>query len=63
MTALFDKIYVSDDWPKNFLDAMIALPKKDQTRNRSDHRKNSLILHTGKIVAPILSKRLKSKTL
>ena len=35
---------------------MIALPKKC-----SDHRRISLISHTGKIVVRILSKRLESK--
>jgi hypothetical protein len=29
MTALINKIYMSGDWPKDFLDIkMIALPKK-----------------------------------
>ena len=57
MTALVNKIYVSGDWPKNFLDVtMIALPKEC-----SDHRTISLISHTGKITAGIPSKRLESK--
>ena len=31
MTALVNKIYMSGDWPKDFLDVtMIALPKKNQ---------------------------------
>ena len=57
MTALVNQIYVSANWPKDILDVtIIALPKKC-----SDHRKISLISHTGKIVARILSKRLESK--
>jgi len=40
---------------------MIALPKKNQTNKCSDHRTISLISHTRKIVACILSKRLESK--
>ena len=40
---------------------MIALPKKNQEKKCSDHRTISLISHTGKIVARILSKRLESK--
>jgi Reverse transcriptase (RNA-dependent DNA polymerase). len=39
---------------------MIALPKKNQAKKCSDHRKISLDSHTGKIVARILSKRLGS---
>ena len=35
--------------------------KKNQAKKCSDHRTISLILHTGKIVAHILSKRLESK--
>jgi Reverse transcriptase (RNA-dependent DNA polymerase). len=62
MTALVNKIYMSGDWPKDFLDAtMIALPKKNQAKKCSDHRTISLISHTGKIVARTLSKRLESK--
>ena len=62
MTALVNKIYISRDWPKNFLDIiMISLPKKNQAKKCSDHRTISLISHTGKIVAHILSKRLESK--
>ena len=62
MSALDNKIYMSGDWPNDFLDiTIIALPKKNQTKKCSDHRTISLISHTGKIVARILSKKLKSK--
>ena len=40
---------------------MIALPKKNQAKKCSNHRTISLISHTGKIVARILSKILESK--
>jgi Reverse transcriptase (RNA-dependent DNA polymerase). len=40
---------------------MIALPKKNQAKKCCDHRTISLISHTGKMVARILSKRLESK--
>ena len=51
MTALVNKIHMSGDWPKDFLDVtMIALPKKNQTKKCSDHRMISLILHTGNIL-------------
>ena len=34
LTALVNKIYISGDWPKDFLDVtMIALPKKNQAKN------------------------------
>ena len=62
MTALVNKIYMSGDWPKDFLDvSMIALPNKNQAKKCSDHKTLSLISHTGKIVALFLSTRLKSK--
>ena len=33
MTALFNKIYMSGDWPKDFLDVtMIALRKKNKNK-------------------------------
>ena len=50
MTVLVNNIYMSGDWPKDFLDVtMIALPKKNQAKECSDHRTISLISHTGKI--------------
>ena len=63
MNALFNKIYMTGDWPKDFLDVtMIALPKKIQGKKCSDHRTISLISHTEKIIARILSKSLESKS-
>ena len=57
MTALVNKVYMSGDWPKEFLDiTTIALPKKNQAEKFSNHRSISLISHTGKIVANIFSK-------
>jgi Reverse transcriptase (RNA-dependent DNA polymerase). len=62
MTALVNKIYMSGNWAKDFLDVtMIALTKKNQGKKGSNHRTISLISQTGKIVAHILSKRLESK--
>ena len=53
---------MNGDWPKDFLDVTkIALQKKNQAKNCSDHRTISLISHTGKIVARILNKRLEIK--
>ena len=60
--VLVNKIYISGDWPKDFLDVtMIKLLKKNQAKKCSDHRTINLISHTGKAVAYILSKRLESK--
>jgi hypothetical protein len=62
MTKLVSKIYISGDWPNDFLDVtMIALPKKNQAKKCSDHKTIRPISHTGKIVAHILSKRFESK--
>ena len=62
ITALVNKIYMSGDWAKDFLDVtMIALTKKNQGKKGSNHRTIGLISQTGKIVAHILSKRLESK--
>ena len=62
MTALVNKIYMSGNWPKDFFYVtMIALPKKNQAKKCGDHRTISLISHTGKIFARILSKRLECK--
>jgi hypothetical protein len=62
MTALVNKIYMSGDWPKDFLDVtMIALPKKNHVKKCSDQRTISVISQTGKIVACILSKNWKLK--
>ena len=49
MTALVNKIYMNRDWPKDFLDVtMIVLPKKNQAKKCSEHRKISPISYTGK---------------
>ena len=62
MTALVNKIYMSVDWLKDFVDVtMIALPKKNQAKKCGDHRRISLISHTGKFVARVLNKRLENR--
>ena len=44
MTPLVNKIYMSGDWPKDFLDVtMIALPKKNQAKKCIEQRTYSLI--------------------
>jgi hypothetical protein len=38
ITELFNKIYMSGDWPKEFLDVTtIALPKKNKVKKCNDH--------------------------
>jgi hypothetical protein len=60
--GLVNKIYMSGNWPTEFLDVtMIALPKKTRVKKSSDHRTISLVSHTGKTVARILNKRLERK--
>ena len=62
MTALVNKISMSGDWPKDFLDVtMNALPPKNEAKKCRDYRTISLILHTRRIVARFLSKRLENK--
>jgi len=52
-------IYMSGDWPKDFLDVMtIGLPRRNQAKKISGPGIICLVSHTGKIVACILSKRL-----
>ena len=56
------KIFVSGDWPKQFIDIMIiTLPKENKTKKCMDNRTNSLISHTEKIIACTISKILRSK--
>ena len=50
------------EWPKDFTEVtMIALKKKPQATKCSDHRPNSLIAHTAKIVAKILRRKIEKK--
>jgi hypothetical protein len=58
MTTQVNKIYMSGDWSKDFLNvAMIALQKNNQVNKFCDHIKISLISHSIKNVARIISKR------
>ena len=54
ITAVVNKIYISGDWPKDFLDVTVtAWPKKNQAKKCSNHR----------IFARIPSKRIEIKML
>jgi len=62
MKKLINTIYETGEWPKDFTEVtMIALKKKPQATKYSDHRTISLIVHTAKIVAKILSRRIEKK--
>ena len=57
MNVLVNKIYVTGDLTKYFIDIMmIILPKKNLAKNCSNHSTINLISHTRKIAACILSK-------
>jgi len=62
MTKLINTVYEIGEWPKDFTElTMIALKKKPQATKCSEHRTISLIAHTAKIVAKILTRRIERK--
>jgi len=62
LTKLFNTIYGTGEWPKDFAKVtIIALKKKTQTTKCSDHRTISLISHPAKIIAKILRRRIGRK--
>ena len=63
MTVLVKKIYVSGDWPKDFLDVMM-IAKENQAKILlcNYNRTISVISHSSNIVLFIPNKRLKSRT-
>jgi len=59
LTKLINTIYETGEWPKDFTEViMIALKKKTKATKCSDHRTISLIAHTAKIIAKILSRMI-----
>jgi hypothetical protein len=63
MTQLINSIYVTGEWPRDFIEVtMIALKKKPKATKCSDHHTISLIAHVAKIVARILTRRIERKT-
>jgi hypothetical protein len=63
MTQLINSIYVTGEWPRDFIEGtMIALKKKPKATKCSDHRTISIIAHAAKIVARILRKTIERKT-
>jgi hypothetical protein len=59
MTQLIDSIYVTGEWPREFIEVtMIALKKKPKATKCSSHRAISIIAHAAKIVARILRRRV-----
>jgi hypothetical protein len=62
MMKLVNNIHEPGEWPKDFTEGtMIALKKKPQATKCSDHCTISLIVHTAKIVAKILRRRIENK--
>jgi hypothetical protein len=62
MPQLINSIYVTGEWPRDFVEVtMIALKKKPKATKCSDHRTISIIAHAAKIVARIL-RRIERKT-
>jgi hypothetical protein len=63
MTQLINNIYVTGEWPRDFIEVtMIALKKKPKATKCSDHRTVSIIAHAAKIVARIIRRRIERKT-
>ena len=62
MTKLIKTIYETGEWPRDFTEVtIIPLKKEPQATKCSDHRTISLIVHTAKIVAKILRRRIEKK--
>jgi len=62
MTKLINSIYETREWPNDFTEVtMIALKKKPQATKCSDHHTISLIIHTAKIEANLLRRRIEKK--
>jgi hypothetical protein len=61
VTQLINNIYKSGEWRKNFTEVTMTLKKKQKATKCSDHRTNSLIAHTAKIVAWIFKRRIERK--
>jgi hypothetical protein len=58
MTQLIHSVYIAGKWLRNLIDvAMTVLKKKTKAKQCSDQRTTSLIAHTAKILARILSRR------
>jgi hypothetical protein len=60
MTKLFNTIYETGEWPKDFTEVtMIALKKKPQATKFCDYGTVSLITHTANTVAKVVRRRFK----
>jgi hypothetical protein len=63
MTQLINSIYLTGEWPRDFIEfTKIALKKKLKDTKCCDHHTISLIAHTAKRVARILRRRIERKT-
>jgi hypothetical protein len=62
MTQLINSMYVTGEWPRDFIEVtMTVLKKKPKATKCSDHRTISIIAHAAKIVARILRRRIDRK--
>ena len=62
MTQMINRIYVTGEWPRDFIEVTIALKKKPEATKCSDHPTISIIAHAAKIVARIVRRRIQRKT-
>jgi hypothetical protein len=62
MTQLINSIYVTGEWPRDFIEIIMIALKKPKATKCSDHHTISLITHTAKIVVRILRRRIERNT-
>jgi hypothetical protein len=62
MTQLINSIYVTGEWPRDFIEVTMITLTKPKATKCSDHPTISLITHTAKIVTRILRRRIERKT-
>jgi hypothetical protein len=62
MTQLINSMYVTGEWPKNFIEVTMIALKKPKATKCSDHHTISIIAHAANIVVRILRRRIERKT-
>jgi hypothetical protein len=63
MTQLINSMYVTGEWPRDFIEVtIIVLKKKPKATKCRDHCTISIIAHAAKILARILRRRIERKT-
>jgi hypothetical protein len=62
MTQLINSIYVTGEWPRDFIEVtLIALKKKPKATKCNNHHTISIITHAAKIVARILRRKIEKR--